>query len=219
MATFLICHGAWSAGWAWKKVRPLLRAAGAEVFTPTYTGLGERAHHASPAVDLEMHIEDVLAVIEFEDLRDCVLVGHSYGGMVATGVPTEYPNASGTSFTWTRSCHETGRTYSTCAVRRHGQLHLTGTGLFRQTRRHPIRPRQTSSGSLCAGGRNRSKPSCNRCNCETPRQRTRAAKSTARGRRPTTCSFSSPGASNPIPPGATSKSPPATARTSRRPTR
>ena len=86
MSTFLICHGAWSAGWAWKKVRPLLRAAGHEVFTPTYTGLGERAHHASRSVDLETHIVDVLAVIDCEDLRDIVLVGHSYGGMVATGV-------------------------------------------------------------------------------------------------------------------------------------
>ena len=86
MATYLICHGAWSAGWAWKKVRPLLRAAGHEVFTPTYTGLGERAHLAHPRVDLETHIADVLAVIEYEDLRDFVLVGHSYGGMVATGV-------------------------------------------------------------------------------------------------------------------------------------
>lgn len=91
MATFLICHGAWSAGWAWKKVRPLLRAAGHEVFTPTYTGLGERAHHASPAVDLEMHIADALAVIEFEALEDITLVGHSYGGMVATGVADRAP--------------------------------------------------------------------------------------------------------------------------------
>jgi pimeloyl-ACP methyl ester carboxylesterase len=86
MATFVICHGAWSAGWAWKKVRPLLRARGHEVFTPTYTGLGERAHQASPAVDLETHIADVLGVLECEDLRDIVLLGHSYGGMVATGV-------------------------------------------------------------------------------------------------------------------------------------
>ena len=86
MATFLICHGAWSAAWAWKKVRPLLRAAGHEVFTPTYTGLGERAHHASRAVTLDTHIADVMGVIECEDLRDIVLVGHSYGGMVATGV-------------------------------------------------------------------------------------------------------------------------------------
>jgi pimeloyl-ACP methyl ester carboxylesterase len=86
MATFLICHWAWSAGWAWKKVRPLLRAAGHEVFTPTYTGLGERAHLTSRAVTLDTHIADVLGVIECEDLNDIVLVGHSYGGMVATGV-------------------------------------------------------------------------------------------------------------------------------------
>ena len=86
MATFLICHGAWSAGWAWKKMRPLLRAAGHEVFTPSYTGLGDRAHLAHPLVDLETHIQDVLAVIEAEALSDIILVGHSYGGMVATGV-------------------------------------------------------------------------------------------------------------------------------------
>jgi pimeloyl-ACP methyl ester carboxylesterase len=86
MATFLICHGAWSAGWAWRKVRPLLRAAGHDVFTPTYTGLGERAHLVSRAVNLDTHIADILGVIDCEDLRDIVLVGHSYGGMVATGV-------------------------------------------------------------------------------------------------------------------------------------
>ena len=86
MATFVICHGAWSAAWAWKKVRPLLRAAGHEIFTPTYTGLGERAHQVSRAINLETHIGDILAVLDCEDLRDVVLVGHSYGGMVATGV-------------------------------------------------------------------------------------------------------------------------------------
>ncbi len=86
MATLVVCHGAWSAGWAWKKVRPLLRAAGHDVYTPTYTGLGERAHHVSRAIDLDTHIADVVAVLECEDLRDIVLIGHSYGGMVATGV-------------------------------------------------------------------------------------------------------------------------------------
>jgi pimeloyl-ACP methyl ester carboxylesterase len=86
MATFLVCHGAWSAGWAWKKVRPLLQAAGHDIYTPTYTGLGERAHLASPIVDLDWHIGDVLAVLHYEDLRDVILVAHSYGGMVATGV-------------------------------------------------------------------------------------------------------------------------------------
>ena len=86
MATFAVAHGAWSAGWAWKKMRPLLRARGHELYTPTHTGLGERAHLASPAIDLEAHIADIVAVLEFEDLRDVILIGHSYGGMVATGV-------------------------------------------------------------------------------------------------------------------------------------
>jgi pimeloyl-ACP methyl ester carboxylesterase len=85
-ATFLVCHGAWSAGWAWKKMHPLMLAAGHRLVTPSYTGLGERAHLANPSIDLETHIADILNVIKYEDLRDIVLVGHSYGGMVATGV-------------------------------------------------------------------------------------------------------------------------------------
>ena len=83
---FLVCHGAWSGGWAWKKMHPLMQAAGHRLFTPSYTGLGERAHLANPSISLETHIEDVLNVIKYEDLHDIVLLGHSYGGMVATGV-------------------------------------------------------------------------------------------------------------------------------------
>ena len=84
--TFLVCHGAWSAGWAWKKMHPLMSKAGHRLVTPSYTGLGDRAHLAQPGIDLEAHIADMLAVIKYEDLRDFVLIGHSYGGMVATGV-------------------------------------------------------------------------------------------------------------------------------------
>ena len=91
MATFVIAHGAWSAGWAWKKIRLRLRQGGHEVFTPTYTGLGERAHLASPENGLETHIQDVLGVLEYEDLRQVILLGHSYGGMVATGVADRAP--------------------------------------------------------------------------------------------------------------------------------
>jgi pimeloyl-ACP methyl ester carboxylesterase len=91
MATFVVAHGAWSAAWAWKKVRPMLRARGHEIFTPTYTGLGERSHHATPTIGLHTHVEDVLAVLTYEDLSDVILVGHSYGGMVATVLADRAP--------------------------------------------------------------------------------------------------------------------------------
>ncbi len=86
MATFVVAHGAWSAGWAWKKMHPLLRAKGHALITPTYTGLGERVHLASSSLGLESHIQDMLMVLRMEDVRDAILIGHSYGGMVATGV-------------------------------------------------------------------------------------------------------------------------------------
>jgi pimeloyl-ACP methyl ester carboxylesterase len=86
MATFVVAHGAWSAGWAWKKMRPLMLGAGHELWTPTYTGLGERVHLANADVDLDTHIQDIVAVLDTEDLNDVILIGHSYGGMVATGV-------------------------------------------------------------------------------------------------------------------------------------
>ncbi len=86
MGIFVLVHGAWGGGWSWRStVGALLRDAGHEVFTPTLTGLGERGHLATPETDLETHIQDIVSVIEFEDLRDVVLMGHSYGGMVIAG--------------------------------------------------------------------------------------------------------------------------------------
>jgi pimeloyl-ACP methyl ester carboxylesterase len=82
----VLVHGAWHGGWCWKRVTPLLRAAGHEVFTPTLTGLGERVHLAGTSIDLATHITDVLNVLKTEELANVVLVGHSYGGMVITGV-------------------------------------------------------------------------------------------------------------------------------------
>ena len=84
--TFLLVHGAWHGGWCLKKLTPLLRVAGHQVFAPTLTGLGERSHLLSPAVALTTHIKVITAVLEYEDLQDVVLVGHSYGGMVIAGV-------------------------------------------------------------------------------------------------------------------------------------
>jgi len=86
MAIFVVAHGAWSAGWAWKKMHPPMAARGHRLIAPTYTGLGERGHLARPDIDLETHIADILGVLAFEDLTDVSLIGHSYGGMVATGV-------------------------------------------------------------------------------------------------------------------------------------
>lgn len=85
-ATFVVAHGAWSAGWGWKKMHPLMTGRGHRLLTPSYTGLGERAHLANANIDLDTHITDIVNVLVYEDLRDVVLVGHSYGGMVATGV-------------------------------------------------------------------------------------------------------------------------------------
>ena len=88
---YVLIHPAWFGGWCWKKVTPLLRAQGHEVFAPTLTGLGERAHLAKPEVGLEMHVRDVVGVIEYEDLRNVILVGNSSGGMVMTGVADRMP--------------------------------------------------------------------------------------------------------------------------------
>jgi pimeloyl-ACP methyl ester carboxylesterase len=86
MTTYVLVHGAWHGGWCWSRVRRELEAAGGEVYTPTLTGLGERAHLASREIGLETHVADVLAVLETEDLSGVVLAGHSYAGMVVTAV-------------------------------------------------------------------------------------------------------------------------------------
>ena len=86
MATFVLVHGAWGGGWGWKHVTRFLHANGHEVFTPTLTGLGERVHLATPNVDLNTHIQDIVNLLHYEDLENVVLVGWSYGGMVITGV-------------------------------------------------------------------------------------------------------------------------------------
>src|SRR5439155_14731329 len=84
--------GAWGGGWEWRWVAAGLRAAGHDVFTPTLTGVGERAHLISADVGLSTHIQDVVAVLRMEDLHDVVLCGQSYGGMVVTGAAGREPD-------------------------------------------------------------------------------------------------------------------------------
>lgn len=84
--TSVLVHGAWHGGWCWRDVRAQLEAQGQRVFTPTLTGLADRAHLLSADIGLDTHIKDITSLIDYYDLSDIILVGHSYGGMVITGV-------------------------------------------------------------------------------------------------------------------------------------
>jgi pimeloyl-ACP methyl ester carboxylesterase len=90
--TIVIVHGAWGGSWAWRRVEVLLREKGFNVYRPQLTGLGERVHLSRPDIGLSTHIDDVVNVILFEDLHDIILMGHSYGGMVITGVADRVPD-------------------------------------------------------------------------------------------------------------------------------
>jgi pimeloyl-ACP methyl ester carboxylesterase len=83
---YVLVHGAWHGAWAWSKAAPLLRQAGHTVSTPTLSGLGERSHVAAGTSGLSVHVNDIVSHLMMEDLRDVVLVGHSYAGCVVSGV-------------------------------------------------------------------------------------------------------------------------------------
>lgn len=91
MAIFVLVHGSFGGGWNWRFVAPMLRNLGHDVYTPTLTGLGERKHLLRCGVDLSTHIEDVTNLLFYEDLSNIILVGHSYAGMVITGVSAKMP--------------------------------------------------------------------------------------------------------------------------------
>jgi pimeloyl-ACP methyl ester carboxylesterase len=89
MATFVLVHGMWHGGWCWKKVRVQLQAAGHQVYTPTLTGCGERSHLRSIEIDFNTHVRDIVQVLEYEELSNVVLCGHSYGVSVIMAVAGE----------------------------------------------------------------------------------------------------------------------------------
>jgi pimeloyl-ACP methyl ester carboxylesterase len=91
VTTFILIHGMWHGGWCWKKLTPLLRNIGHQVFTPTLTGLGERSHLSCCDIDLDTHVQDVVNLIEYEDLQEIILVGHSLGGFIAPVVADRIP--------------------------------------------------------------------------------------------------------------------------------
>lgn len=96
MADFVLVHGAWQGAWCWRKLLPLLWRQGHRAFAVDLTGLGARRHLFRPDVSLVDHVRDVVEVIDSEELRGCVLVGHSYGGLVVTGAADQRPDAVAT---------------------------------------------------------------------------------------------------------------------------
>ena len=95
MATFVLVHGGHHGGWCYRKVVRLLQGKGHVVYAPSLTGLGEREHLLYPGIDLDTHITDIVKLLEFEDLGRAIIVGHSYGGMVITGVADRAPQRVG----------------------------------------------------------------------------------------------------------------------------
>lgn len=91
---YVLVHGAWHGGWCWRRVADQLTARGGRVFAPTLTGLADRSHMADRAVDLQTHVDDVVNLLKWEGLRDVVLCGHSYGGMVISGAAEQAPPGS-----------------------------------------------------------------------------------------------------------------------------
>ena len=93
--TFVLVHGAWHGGWCWRRVSDLLERQGHKVFTPTLTGLGERSHLLRAGINVSTHVTDVANVLKWEGLSNVVLCGHSYGGLVVSGVAEQMISAIG----------------------------------------------------------------------------------------------------------------------------
>ena len=91
MAVFVLVHGAWHGGWCWQQTEKALRALGHDVHTPTLTGVGERSHLLTADITPDTHVADVVNTLKWRDLDQVILVGHSYGGMVTTGVASQVP--------------------------------------------------------------------------------------------------------------------------------
>lgn len=140
MSDFVVIHGAGGGGFRWQMVADLLRGKGHRVWTPTLTGLGERRHLLTPEVGLDTHIRDIEAVLFYEDLRDAVLVAHSYGGMVAAGLDEDAAARVGTVVLLDAALPRDGESiHEMYASAGDGQLSPELLALHRQPERDPDR--------------------------------------------------------------------------------
>jgi pimeloyl-ACP methyl ester carboxylesterase len=131
MSDFVLVAGAWHGAWCWQRVLPALWQAGQRAFAVTLSGVGERAHELHPDITLAIHINDVVAVIEAEELRGAVLVGHSYAGMVITGVADRLDADrladSSTSTRWCPNLANAGRRSTTTTPRQRAARRSSNT--------------------------------------------------------------------------------------------
>lgn len=127
--TFVLVHGAWHGGWCWSRVAARLRAAGHTVFAPTLTGLGERSHLLNADITLQTFVDDIINVLTWEDLNDVVLVGHSFAGLVITGVADVVPERLRQLVYLDAFILESGvSTFSTLPVELVAKLHAAAQG-------------------------------------------------------------------------------------------
>lgn len=158
--TYVLVHGGGHGGWCYQRLAALLRMQGHEVYTPTLTGLGERAHLLRPDIDLDTHIADVVGVLKYEDLKNVILVGHSYAGMVITGVADRaadrvghivYLDAATLRLTNEAATSKIPQTHVVCTAtcaRRFGALGALNRLLARCGKRQiVVRPRRETSNS------------------------------------------------------------------------
>ena len=132
MATFVLVHGAWHGAWCWRRVARMLTQAGHEVFTPTLTGVGERSHLLNLDINLDTHILDVVNEMRWQKLNNVVLVGHSYAGMVVTGVAEKMEKSIASIVMLDAFFPETGERWSICNPPRLGTAFwlLSATALW-----------------------------------------------------------------------------------------
>ena len=129
-STYVIVHGAWGGGWDWKPIDHRLTADGNTVYRPTLTGLGEHSNLDSTNIDLDTHIQDIVNVILWEDLHEVVLVGHSYGGMVITGVADRVPDRIRQVIYVDGWLPENGESHDTCRAKLNKKLKMPVTDGF-----------------------------------------------------------------------------------------
>ena len=155
MATFVLVHGSWAGSVVWRQLAPRLRKAGHEVYAPTLTGIGERKHLLSRDIDLDTHTQDVIGVIDDEDLSDIVLVGHSYAGMVISGVADRVPEKVASLVYLDAFVPEKRTVLVQHIAARPASCHRAGRGLAGSANTPGgVRP-QTSRSDLTLGGKER----------------------------------------------------------------